>query len=59
MAWKQFARKIWLQIAAMALKKAFNYVDKDKDGKWSKEEIETAVKEIQSLLTKLKKQIKK
>jgi hypothetical protein len=55
MTWKQVMKQVWLVVWKYAQKKAFDYADKDKDGKLSDEEIKQVVKEFEQFLKKLKK----
>jgi len=55
--------KLWFNIlkwiAAQALRALYNYVDRDHDGKLSKDEIEGFVYQLRNLLSKMKNKAQK
>lgn len=56
---KQLLFKLGKRAVFWGLVQAFKYVDKDKDGKVSQEEIEYFVDDVRKLLTLLKKKTQK
>jgi len=55
MNWKKILKNVWLVVSKFALKQLFKYIDKDKDGKLSDEEMKVFIKELESLFKSLKK----
>jgi len=55
--WKEIMFRAFKVIAKWAITKLYNYVDKDDDGKLSKEEIADFVSFVRSHASKIKKKL--
>jgi len=56
--WKKILIKLLKSLLTYLLNMLYNFIDKDKDGKLDKEEIESIVNLIRSQASKLKKKVR-